>query len=200
MFILNANKEDVLSEFPYIQDWIDNIKDNFFNNEIDDSEIEFTYSYGFFIPKVENKEELYDSMYEKISKMLFDDRLEFELSKVRVNLTIKVGKHFLLTNRLEKGSLPLTIKKIVTELTKVKMTLETNYNDNDDIKKSIPDIDNSIVDVEFINDIEEYYTDDSDDSDDSDLNLDDLLDKINQSGMESLSDKEKEFLNKKSQE
>lgn len=194
MFILSAKKEDVLSDFPYVKEWIDNAQTNFIKSEIEESNMDFYYTYGFFVPKVDNREELYTDMYEKTSKMLFEDRLNFELSKVRVNLTMKIGKHFMLTNRLEKGSLPSMVKTIVTELTKVKMTIEAEYSENEEVKSSIPEIDRDIVNLEIIKDVIEK------DYDIKDFDIDDLLDKINEAGIESLSDEERDFLNKKSKD
>lgn len=197
MFILNAQKEEVLVEFPFIQDWIDNVESNFLKKEIDDSKLSFFYSYGFFLPKIENPEEFYSNMYDKTSKMLFDERLTFELSKVRVNLTMKVGKNFILSDRLVKGSLPSVVKLIVTELTKVKMILESDFNESEnseEIKKSIPDVDRTVVDFEIIRDVIEK------DYDIKNFDIDNLLDKINEDGIESLSDEERDFLDKKSKD
>jgi hypothetical protein len=184
----------VLSDFPYVKEWIDNSQTNFIKSEIEESNMDFYYTYGFFVPKVDNREELYTDMYEKTSKMLFEDRLNFELSKVRVNLTMKIGKHFMLTNRLEKGSLPSMVKTIVTELTKVKMTIEAEYSENEEVKSSIPEIDRDIVNLEIIKDVIEK------DYDIKDFDIDELLDKINEAGIESLSDEERDFLNKKSKD
>ncbi len=194
MFIIDTNKEDVLNDFPFIQEWIDTLQLNIIKKEIDDSKIEFYYSYGFFVPKVDNKEDLYNDMYEKCSKMLFDDRLTFELSKVRVNLTMKIGK-LILSNRLDKGNIPSLLKKIVTELTKVKMTVEAEYHENKDVIDSIPEIDTNIVSFDVIRDVIS-----SDYSESQNFDIDSILDKISKKGVESLSDEEKEFLDKKSKD
>jgi hypothetical protein len=194
MFIIDTNREDVLEDFPFIQEWIDTAQKVFIKKEIDESKIEFYYSYGFFVPKVENKQELYTDMYEKSSKMLFDDRLTFELSKVRVNITMKIG-NFILSNRLEKGSVPEIVGKIVEEITKVKMTVEGDYHDNQEVIDSIPDIDPEIIKFEAVNEIVN-----KDLPEGMNFNMDDLLDKIGKKGMDSLSDEEKEFLDKKSKD
>lgn len=194
MFIIDTNREDVLEDFPFIQEWIDTAQKVFIKKEIDESKIEFYYSYGFFVPKVENKQELYTDMYEKSSKMLFDDRLTFELSKVRVNITMKIG-NFILSNRLEKGSVPEIVGKIVKEITKVKMTVEGDYHNNQEVIDSIPDIDPEIIKFESVNEIVN-----KDLPEGMNFNMDDLLDKIGKKGMDSLSDEEKEFLDKKSKD
>jgi hypothetical protein len=132
-------------------------------------------------------------MYENTQKMMFDERLEFELKKVRVNLTMLVGKNFVLSNRMPKDTIPELIRKVVTEVTKVKMLVEYEYHMDDNIKNSIPPIDNSIVSFEIVRDIVK-------DEKKSDLNIDELLDKISDEGIESLTPEEKEFLDKKSKD
>lgn len=194
MFIIDTNREDVLEDFPFIQEWIDTAQKVFIKKEIDESKIEFYYSYGFFVPKVENKQELYESMYEKSSKMLYEDRLIFELSKVRVNITMKIGK-FILSNRLDNGSIPTIVGRIVKEITKVKMTVEGEYHENLDVIESIPELDPEIMRFESVKEIVS-----KDLPDGVNFNMDDLLDKITQEGMDSLSDEEREFLDKKSKD
>lgn len=139
------------------------------------------------------KIEFYENMYENTQKMMFDERLEFELKKVRVNLTMLVGKNFVLSNRMPKGTIPDIIRKVVTEVTKVKMLVEYEFNNNEDIKKSIPEIDTSIISFEIIRDVVK-------DENKLNLDIDDILDKISQDGLDSLSDEEKEFLDKKSKD
>jgi len=194
MFILDTTKEEVLNDFPFVMDWINISKDHIIKSDIDEDKIEFYYSYGFFVPKSKNKEELYNQMYEDCIKMKFPERLDFEMSKVRVNITMKIG-HFILSNRLEKGSIPEILRKIVTELTKVKMTIEAEYHENFDVKDSIPEIDTDIVSFEVIRDVVK-----SDYSESQNFDVDGILDKISKNGMDSLSDEEKEFLDKKSKD
>ena len=192
MFIIDGSKESVLADFPFIQEWIDIAKKSFIKSEIDESKIEFYYSYGFFIPKVENREEFYSDLFDKCSKMLFDERLSFELSKVRVNLTMRIGK-FILSNRLSSDCIPSDIRIMVTELTKIKMTIESNQHGDQDIIDSIPEIDRNIVSIDVISEIVKSEYPDS-------LELDDILDKISKKGVDSLSEAEKEFLDKKSKD
>lgn len=190
-------KEEVIIDYPNIEkDWIELAKDKFLEKNIDEENIKFLYSYGFFLPKISNiddKNEFYHNMYEKTNMMKFDERLEFELSKVRVNLTMLIGKNFVLSNRMPKETIPVLIKQIVTEVTKVKMLIEYEYHNDDSVKESIPEIDTSIVKFEIISEIIK---------DDNKMNLDvDLiLDKISAKGFDSLSDEEREFLDKKSKD
>lgn len=192
MFTLKSTYEEVSNDYPNILDkWLSFIKNS--NKEIDHDEIEFYYSYGFFVPKGIDIE-YYEKTFEKCSKMLYNERLDFELSKVRVNLTLKLGQ-FLISDRMEKGFVPKIIKDIVTEVTKVKMIVESEYHDNIEVSDSIPDVDNTIVSFEIIKDVV-----DTDYNKSKDLDIDSILDKISKKGMDSLLDEEKEFLNRKSKD
>lgn len=191
MFTILTNKEEFLADIPSIySNWLETV--NNFKPDLDHDKIELFYSYGFFHPKVENKEEYYEEMYQKCSKMEFDERLQHEISKVRVNLAIKCG-NFLLSDRLPKGTIPKIVLDIVTEITKVKMLVEYEYHQDDNIKNTIPDVDSSIVSFEIIRDVVN-----SDYSKSQNFDIDNILDKISKQGMDSLSEEEKDFLDKKS--
>jgi hypothetical protein len=91
-----------------------------------------------------------------------------------------------MSNRLEKGVIPKVIKDIVTEITKYKMLYEYQVHGNIDVLNSIPEFDESIATLEVVKNELEYPTDSYD--------IDDILDKISDHGMDSLTDGEKEFL------
>jgi hypothetical protein len=185
MNLITTDYQEVINEVPNIKDWIKSISNDILKKEIDDSKIKTFYQFGYFLPKVENKEEFYQKKYQEYMEMLFDDRLDEELSKVRVSVTLKIG-NFIMSNRLEKGVIPKVIKDIVTEITKYKMLYEYQVHGNIDVLNSIPEFDESIATLEVVKNEIEYPTDSYD--------IDDILDKISESGMESLTDGEKEFL------
>lgn len=187
MYTLTTNLEEVTKEFDFVNSWIDTLCQNILHKERENCKIFMFYNYGYFVPKGKGANpEQYD--------MLFDDRLKYELSKVRVNVTIKIDE-LMITNRLKKGSMPELVKSMVTEITKYKMTIECEFHQNNDVKDSIPAFDESVVSIEVIKQeigtdkIEEEYFD-----------LDDILDKIAKGGLDSLTQGEKEFLDKKSKE
>lgn len=187
MYIINTNLEEVVKEFDFVNSWIDTLCQDILHKDREKCKITMFYNYGYFVPKGKGANpEQFD--------MLFDDRLNYELSKVRVNVTIKVDE-LMITNRLKKGLIPDIVKSMVTEITKYKMTVECEFHENDDVKKSIPEFDESIVSIEVIKQeigtekIEEEYFD-----------LDDILDKIAKTGIDSLTEGEKDFLDKKSKE
>jgi ferritin len=98
----------------------------------------------------------------------------------------------MMADRLPKGIVPEIIKDIVAEITKVKMIIESEYNEDKEITNSIPELNKDIVSFDLIKD---YI---NNDVDSEDLDIDSILDKISSDGFDSLSDEEKEFLDKKS--
>jgi hypothetical protein len=193
MFTINVEKDELVNQFPEVKKWVKKIQKMSFSKkgEVNDSEIEFYCSYGYFVPKSFNGDK-YPEIAEATSKMLFDERLNFELSKVRVNLTMKIG-HFVISDRLPKGVIPHSVVKIVTEVTKVKMMIESDYYQNEEVKNSIPEIDKTFVDIEIVKDV---VTNDY--KEDKNFDIDSILDKISQKGLDSLSNEEKDFLDNKS--
>ncbi len=195
MYIIDAEIEDVYKEFPFINDWISTICKNILNKDYDECKVHMFYHYGFFNPKVNDKEEYYLKQYEKCSKMKYDERFVYELSRTRVNVTVKID-NFMMTNRLEKGLIPSMIETIVKEITKYKMLVESEYHEDKDIKDSIPPIDSQIISVDLI----KKLVSGDDEVDETEFDLDDILEKISTTGIDSLTSKEKEFLDKKSKE
>ena len=195
MFVIDVTKEEVLSDFPEIKSWMRRLKSlRLKDGELDKSKIEFYYSYGFFIPKVENKMEYYQTILEKTSKMLYEERLVHEMSKVRVNLTLEID-NFIISDRMPNGVIPEVIRNIVEEVTKVKMMIESEYYKYKDVIDSIPPMDSEYVDIKIIRDVVN-----KDYSNDINFDVDSILDKIYKKGFESITDEEKKFLDEKSKD
>ena len=192
MYIIDADIEDVYKEFPFINDWTSTICKNILNKSYDECKVHMFYHYGFFVPKVSNKQDYYTKQYDMYSQMKFDERLNYELSKTRVNITIKID-NFMMINRLKKGETPSIVSSIVT---KYKMMAESEFHENQEIKNSIPEVDNNLVSIELVKSL----VSGKEEVDETEFDLDDILEKISNQGMDSLSEKEKEFLDKKSKE
>ena len=195
MFVIDVTKEEVLKDFPEIKSWMRRLKSlRLKDSDLDKSKIEFYYSYGFFIPKVENKMEYYQTILEKTSKMLYEERLVHEMSKVRVNLTLEID-NFIISDRMPNGVIPEVIRSIVEEVTKVKMMIESEYYKYKDVIDSIPPVDTEYLDIKIIRDVVN-----KDYSNDINFDVDSILDKISKKGFESLTDEEKKFLDEKSKD
>ena len=194
MFVIDAERKEVTKEFPIVKDWIKKIKKiKITESKFEKDDIEFFYSYGFFVSKSKNKEEEYVKALESAIAMLYPERLELELSKVRVNVSMKLD-NFIITDRLPKGTIPQREKDIVTEVTKVKMMLESEFSYNKKVLESIPALDKTVVDIEVIKGSDEKTVVKESNS----FTIDTILDKISNKGYDSLSKEEKEFLDNKS--
>lgn len=104
------------------------------NSRYKDTKIEemsWIYSFTYFIKKGSNTEEYYEKLY----KMSFDERLEEELKKIRVNLAFSAG-HFYLSDRVSFVS--DTIKETVKAITVQKMVNEAEFTGDDSILNTIP--------------------------------------------------------------
>ena len=196
MFVIDAKRKEVAKEFPIVKDWIKKIKKmKITKTEFDKNDIEFYYSYGFFVPKSKNKEEEYLKSLDLSMAMLYPERLELELSKVRVNISMKLD-NFIITDRLPKGTIPQKVKDIVAEVTKVKMMVESEFSYNKIVLESIPALDKTVVDIEIIKGPEDLPIEFV--SEAQTFTIDSILDKISKKGYESLSKEEKDFLDNKS--
>jgi hypothetical protein len=192
MFLIPITAEEV-KEIPKIKEWIQNMNlISFDQSKVDIDDIEFHCSFGYFVPKSHNSEDKFMDILEMTSNMPFEERFNYELSKVRVNILLK-WKKFSISDRLPKGVIPTSVFNLVKELTKVKMTLEFESHGKEEIKKTIPEIDTSLVNIETFNEVASSEIE-------KDFNIDDILDKISEKGITSLSDDEKEFLDNKSKE
>ena len=76
------------------------------------------------------------------------------------------------------------------------MMAESEFHENQEIKDSIPEVDNNLVSIELVKSL----VSGKEEVDETEFDLDDILEKISNQGMDSLSEKEKEFLDKKSKE
>ena len=196
MFVIDAKRKEVAKEFPIVKDWIKKIKKmKITKTEFDKNDIEFYYSYGFFVPKSKNKEDEYLKSLDLSMAMLYPERLELELSKVRVNISIKLD-NFIITDRLPKGTIPQKVKDIVAEVTKVMMMVESEFSYNKIVLESIPALDKTVVDIEIVKGPEDLPIEFV--SEAQTFTIDSILDKISKKGYESLSKEEKDFLDNKS--
>ena len=200
MFVIDVERKEIAKEFPIVKEWMKKMKKIKLNEgKFEKDKVEFYYSYGFFVPKNKNNDDEYLKSLESTLTMLYPERLIFELSKVRVNLSMKLD-NFILTDRLPKGSIPTRIKNIVAEVTKVKMMVESEFSHNKEVLESIPALDKTVVDIEIVKNGESTLLTKSPNNATAtnEFSIDTILDKISKKGFESLSKEEKEFLDNKS--
>jgi len=181
---------DALEQVEECQEWLDIIQEKFIKKEIDYSKVRVNYQWGFFVDrKGVDKEIFYEELYKRYETLEYPERLEEELSKIRVSIAIEYKK-FGLMNRIT--SIPKDIHTIISEITKIKMFAESKGHNNQNVIDSIPKIDPEIIGYDEIlfDDDEEFM----------DFDVDTILDKITDQGIESLSEEERLFLKNLSDE
>lgn len=193
--------ENVIKDYPEIvEEYMNNLRQSNFSKykDIDVEKIEWYYSYGYFLTKPKTEEERMErdaKIAQEVPLMLFDERLEYELSKVRVDVTMK-AKNFIRSDRANSKLVPQSIQDIVKEVTKVKMIVEQDYYGYQNVKDSIPELDNSIISMQEIKGM--LNPNELPNSDGEDFDLDEILDKISKEGIDSLSEEQLKFLDDQS--
>jgi len=105
------------------------------NSKSKDTEIDkiaWLYAFSYF----KNKSEFTPEYYENLFHMKFDERLEEEISKVRVNLSMSAGR-FYMTDRVS-SPVSDTIKEVVKFVTIQKMVNEQAHIGDQEVIDSIP--------------------------------------------------------------
>jgi len=131
-------KLDVLKkEYPGFYEFFKNSlknSDSKFKN-YKENKIKCYYYIGFYLKPSQKTEEYYEELY----SMKFDERVEEELKKVRVTITVLAGK-FAVSDQVYDIS--TSVRPIVEEITKKKIYMEQRMSEEPDeeILNSIPDL------------------------------------------------------------
>ena len=158
-------------------------------------DIKWEYSWVFDDRIPDNEDELIDYEINESQKyqLKFHDRLDYELDRIIVKLTMTAGQ-FQVTDEIEY--VPEEVVSIASELVKILMIEEQKREKNEEVIDSIPPvkIDEPTLSVdetytENVTILEEHY------ETVEELTVDNILDKINTHGIDSLTEKEIEFLN-----
>lgn len=133
MVTVIVNYEIVMKEYEKeAQIFIDTLKNS--NSKYKNTEVEkikWMYSFSYFKNKGEYTQEYYENLYH----MKFEDRLEEELSKVRVNLSMSAG-HFYISDRI--SGISDSIKEAVKIITIQKMINEQDQIQDQEVIDTIP--------------------------------------------------------------
>jgi hypothetical protein len=192
MFTIKVTLTEVKKDYPQVlENWLDTIQ-NSFGKKIVEDKLELFYSAGLFAPKKEVEEDV-----DKILKMDFAQRLDWEIAKVRIDLTLKISK-FVITDRMERKFVPSVIADMIREITKLKMILEGELNGNEfGVADSVPPLQGGFFDEESLRSVFKELVGFSANSGGS-HDLDVILDKISEFGIDSLSGDEMDFLKSQS--
>jgi hypothetical protein len=191
MFTIKVTLTEVQKDYPKVlEKWISGIEDSF-GKKVDLDKLECYYTSGYFLSK---KVKIGDEL---IPKMDFSQRLDFEIGKVRTDLTLKLG-NFVITDRMQRGFVPSVIRDMIREITKLKMILEGELNGNQfGVADSVPPLQGGFFDEESLRSVFKELAGFSANSVGG-LDLDAILDKISEFGIDTLSSDEMDFLKSQS--
>jgi len=213
MNTIKVTAEDVQNDYQSVyDDFISDLRDsNSLSRNIDEEKINWFYSWGSFVKKTKTHEDrvLRDLKNQESLEMEFEDRLEFELSKTRVTITMEAGKYTRGDRVRKRFDVSEKVIQMVGEQTKLRMLLEQKELDNQDIIDTVPAINTDIFPLEQLQAVlgEDHPHAQDENSEgvsvergqnnqfeEEELNVDSILEKVFSDGVESLTEREKEFL------
>ncbi len=153
------------------------------SNDVLEEKMEWYLNWGFFVKKALTDEERADQKENYIRKMdlIYDDRIKLEIPRIRCSLNLKAGYYYRM-DRVTELVTPEFVEDMAKEIIKYMMIQEQQFVNNDQVLASIQEFSESIM--------RNWELDDSS----TNLNMDDILDKINDKGMSSLSPRELKYL------
>lgn len=182
--------DEVIRDYPIVDKWLDIIYENILCKPERDTDILSFYTFSFYVKKSDQVD---------TQDMTFNERFKYEMSKVRVNVNLKV-KDLIFVNRLPVDSdIPKDIKNMVYEITKFKMIVESVIQDNKNFS-TIPGIEDYSELINFLKTLKSDLETNGEVENKSTYDLDEILDKISLSGIKSLNKSELDFLHSRSNE
>jgi len=160
-----------------------------------EDKIKWILSWGIFRTKAKNKNE-----QEKIDKLhlTYDERCEVDLPKIRITVTMKAGNR-IVSDRSIDDTIPDFIEDMFFEVMKIKMLQEQMIVNDPVVLESLEEF------KHLLEYILEEMAEEGENIDiirnlkkETPLSMDEILDKISESGMQSLTAKELKFLEKMS--
>lgn len=193
---VGTTKKEMSVDFPTVKKWTKSLKSMSTDKKIfSKKSIEFYYTCRFKVPTDQQDLSEYLKDAEYATTLPYEERLNFEISKVNVSAHVK-HKNLTISDRIPGSEIPNRVLSIFAEIVKIKMLVEYEIHGNEEIRKTIPEIDSSKVDPKVVQNEINQLKNQIDDSED--FELDEILDKINMYGIDSISEKELEFLNRQS--
>jgi hypothetical protein len=148
-----------------------------------DENMEWYLNWGFFVKKATTEEEIANQKENYIRKMdlVYDDRIKLEIPRIRCSLNLKAGYYYRMDRVIESKN-PEFVEDMAKEIIKYMMIQEQQFINNDQVLASIQEFSELMM--------RNWESDESP----TNLNMDDILDKINDKGMSSLSPRELKYL------
>lgn len=194
---VSTTKKEMHSEVPASKKWTKSLKSlRSFKEGYDKKKTEYYYSCTFKVPTDEKQLSEYIQSAEFAATLPFEERLNYEMSRTTICAYVR-NKNFFIGDRIQDNHFPMKVRTIFAEMVKVKMLVEYEVYGNEEIRATIPSLDETKIDISVIqNEIEAMKS--QIENEEVELDLDNILDKINTYGIGSITEKELEFLNNQS--
>lgn len=167
-----------------------------------EDKIKWVISWGIFRTKAKNEQEQLknDMEYESKLKLQYNERCAIDITKIKVNVSMKAG-FYIRTDRSFDKELPQYIIDMFYEVQKITMLQEQMYYNDPFVMESLAefqhlldeilkDMEEQEFGIEGLNSLKKAV--------EPKLHMDDILDKISESGLQSLTAKELQFLERES--
>jgi hypothetical protein len=153
--------------------------------------ISWMISWGFFGKKAKTQEEAEEIAiaYSNKLKLVYEDRVAVDMSKIRISVSMKAG-YYIRVDRSFDTVMPKYITELSNEVLKITMLMEQEILQDPIVMESLKEFEDLLVPNDEGNDIPAAQK--------APLSMDDILDKISEHGIASLSSGEKKFLDKMS--
>lgn len=199
---VSMEKKEIYTDLPYIKKWVKSIKSIVGKENFKKNNIEYFYACSFNVPTDPEELSLYLKDAEYATTLIYNERVEFEISKLVINVYVKYNS-LIISDKILSIKIPPKVKNVVEEIVKVKMMVEYEIHGIDEIKETIPPLDTSKVDMSHIHREIQAFKNQIDEeegieNENENYDTDAILDKISKYGINSISKKELDFLNKQS--
>ena len=189
-----TDRKSVYTDYPTAKKWVKSLFSLSENNK-DKKKLTFQYTCTFGMPTDTRdlKEYMDDATY--AASLHYDERIKHELSKADIRLHVSY-EGMSINGKMPKGIIPEKVMSMICEVVKVRMLVEYEIHGDEEIKLSIPKLDETKVDINLIN--KELNAVREQIGEIEPLDIDTILDKITKYGMNSITQSELEFLNQQS--
>lgn len=159
---------------------------------------EYFYTCNFTTPTDPKELEEYIADAEYAVGLPYEERLNYELTKMNINAFAKNG-YLIIGDRIPLGIIPEKVVALVGEIVKIKMIVEFEVFGNEQIRSTVPPIDTTKVDPKMVeNSLNALRMQMDEDIIIEEMSMDTILDKISMYGLGSITRQELEFLNEQS--
>jgi len=145
MVNLNVKLEQLKTDYPDFYDFFKNTLENSNSKykKYKESKYNSSYYIGFYMKKSQKTKDYYEKLY----SMVWDDRVKEEYTKVRISITMSVGK-FLLSD--QTNVISDTAKIYIDEIVSRKMYFEqlNSPETNETVLNSIPNLDELVEKID----------------------------------------------------